>query len=103
LPGRWRDLPERFGDHQAVKCCYYRWIGRGALDKFLEALSTETDLEWLMSDSTIARAHLHAAGAWIAQINIWRAGNKVRRMTANSRRYEPACQPVLHGHRLAVA
>jgi hypothetical protein len=75
----------------------------GALDKFLDALSTEAGLEWLISDPTIARTHQHAAGARIAQINIWRAGNKVRRMTANSRRYEPACQPVLHGHRLAVA
>ena len=65
--GRWRDLPERFGDHQAVKRRYYRWIERGALDKFLEALTTEADLEWLMIDSTIVRAHQHAAGARIAK------------------------------------
>lgn len=63
--GRWRDLPERFGDHQAVKRRYYRWIERGALDKFLAALTT--DLEWLMIDSTIVRAHQHAAGARIAK------------------------------------
>ena len=25
--GRWRDLPERFGDYQSVKRRYYRWIG----------------------------------------------------------------------------
>ena len=30
--GRWRDLPERLGDHRAVKRRYYRWIQRGALD-----------------------------------------------------------------------
>ncbi len=65
--GRWRDLPERFGDHQAVKRRYYRWIERGALDAFLQALTTEADLEWLMIDSTIIRAHQHAAGARIAK------------------------------------
>jgi putative transposase len=45
-----------FGDHQAVKRRYYRWIERGALDRFLAALTTEADLEWLMIDSTIVRA-----------------------------------------------
>jgi transposase len=65
--GRWRDLPERLGDHQAVKRRYYRWIERGALDKFLEALTMEADLEWLMIDSTIVRAHQHGAGARISK------------------------------------
>ncbi len=63
--GRWRDLPERFGNHQAVIRRYYRWTERGALDKFLAAITTEADLEWLMIDSTIVRAHQHAAGARI--------------------------------------
>jgi transposase len=65
--GRWRDLPESFGDHQAVKRRYYRWIERGALDKFLAALTTEADLEWLMIDSTIARVNQHAADARISK------------------------------------
>ena len=60
---RWRDLPERFGDHGAVKRRYYRWIERGVLDGMLAALAREADLEWLMIDSTIVRAHQHAAGA----------------------------------------
>jgi hypothetical protein len=33
------------------------------LDIILEALAREADLEWLMIDSTIVRAHQHAAGA----------------------------------------
>ena len=61
--GRWRDLPPRLGDHRAVKRRYYRWIERGALDGMLAALAAEPDLEWLMLDSTIVRAHQHAAGA----------------------------------------
>jgi transposase len=61
--GRWRDLPERLGDYRSVKRRYYRWIEMGVLDNILCALSREADLEWLMIDSTIVRAHQHAAGA----------------------------------------
>lgn len=61
--GRWRDLPERFGDYQTVKRRYYRWIEMGVIDAILTALAREADLEWLMIDSTIVRAHQHAAGA----------------------------------------
>jgi hypothetical protein len=35
----------------------------GVLDAVLAALAREADLEWLMIDSTIVRAHQHAAGA----------------------------------------
>lgn len=61
--GRWRDLPERFGTYQSVKRRYYRWIEMGVLDEMLAALAREADLEWLMIDSTIVRAHSQAAGA----------------------------------------
>ena len=61
--GRWRDLPERFGGYQSVKRRYYRWIEMGVLDQILAAFAREADLEWLMIDSTIVRAHQHAAGA----------------------------------------
>ena len=37
--------------------------GMGVLDAVLTALAREADLEWLMIDSTIVRAHQHAAGA----------------------------------------
>ena len=42
---RWRDLPDEFGDYEAVKRRYYRWIERGVLDEVLAALSREADLE----------------------------------------------------------
>ena len=61
--GRWRDLPERLGDYDTVKRRYYRWIQMGVLDAILAALAREADLEWLMIDSTIVRAHQQAAGA----------------------------------------
>ena len=46
-----------------MKRRYYRWIEMGVLDAMLAALSREADLEWLMIDSTIVRAHQHATGA----------------------------------------
>ena len=62
--GRWRDLPaERFGPYQTVKRRYYRWVENGALDRLFEAVSREPDLEWLMIDATIIRAHQRSAGA----------------------------------------
>ena len=53
---RWRDLPERHGDYQAVKRRYYRWVERDALGGFLAVLAADSDLEWLMIDSTIVPA-----------------------------------------------
>jgi transposase len=61
--GRWRVLPERLSDYRSVKRRYYRWIEMGVLDDMLAVLAREADLEWLMIDSTIVRAHQHAAGA----------------------------------------
>jgi transposase len=60
---RWRDLPQQLGDYETVKRRYYRWIEMGVLDEILAALAREADLEWLMIDSTIIRAHQHSAGA----------------------------------------
>jgi transposase len=59
----WRDLPEQVGDYETVKRRYYRWIEMGVLDGILAALTREADLEWLMIDPTIVRAHRYAAGA----------------------------------------
>ncbi len=61
--GRWKDLPERFGKVSTVKQRYYDWIERGVFADIFQALSGEADMEWLMVDSTIVRAHQHAAGA----------------------------------------
>lgn len=61
--GRWKDLPPHLGDYRSVKRRYYRWIGMGVLDTMLAALCREADLEWLMLDSTVVRAHAQAAGA----------------------------------------
>ncbi|CAH1663987.1 transposase [Hyphomicrobiales bacterium] len=61
--GRWRDLPESYGDHQTVKRHYYRWIEMGVLDRLFEALAQEADLDWVCVGSTSIRAQPQSAGA----------------------------------------
>ena len=55
--------PTRLGDHRAVRRRYDRWIERGVLDAMLAALSADADLDQLLLDAAIVRAHQHAAGA----------------------------------------
>ena len=58
----WRDLPERFGPWNSVFKRFDRWSKTGVWQRVFEALQ-DLDLEWLMVDATIIRAHVHAAGA----------------------------------------
>jgi transposase len=59
----WRDLPVRFDKWNSVFKRYNRWCKRGVWPRVLEALGGDADLEHLLLDSTIVRAHQHAAGA----------------------------------------
>jgi len=59
----WRDLPERFGDWKKVHTRFGRWAKTGVWAKLFQHLAGEADNEWAMIDSTIVRAHQHAAGA----------------------------------------
>jgi transposase len=58
----WRDLPERFGNWNSVWRRFSRWSAKGVWARVLEVLA-DADLEWLVLDSTVVRAHPHAAGA----------------------------------------
>lgn len=58
----WRDLPERFGHWNAVWRRFDRWSRSGVWVKVFEALQ-DPDVEWLILDSTVVRAHPSAAGA----------------------------------------
>lgn len=59
----WRDLPERFGDGQAVHRRFSRWAASGVWERVFQALSVDADNEYAMLDATIVRAHQHSAGA----------------------------------------
>lgn len=59
----WRDLPERFGDFRVIHTRHTRWSRRGVWKRVFERLAEDPDNEYAMIDSTIVRAHQHAAGA----------------------------------------
>lgn len=59
----WRELPDRFGAWNTVFQGYNRWSNAGIWERVFRALSSDPDLEYVMIDSTIVRAHQHAAGA----------------------------------------
>lgn len=64
----WRDLPARFGPWKTVYQRKRRWALDGTWARVCDALRTDCDAEegddWTLGlDSTVVRAHQHAAGA----------------------------------------
>jgi transposase len=64
----WRDLPESYGPWQTCYGRFTRWSRDGTWDRLLTHTQTKSDavgqVGWEVSvDSTVARAHQHAAGA----------------------------------------
>ncbi|GAB3209502.1 hypothetical protein GCM10027294_24150 [Marinactinospora endophytica] len=64
----WRDVPERYGSWATLHTRFRRWAKDGTFERTLRAAQARADAagdtEWLVSvDSTIVRAHQHAAGA----------------------------------------
>ena len=62
---RWRALPQAFGHWMVVFMRYKRWVDRGTLWKILMRLQKTGALQVNITfmDSSIIRAHRHAAGA----------------------------------------
>ena len=65
----WRDLPPHYGNWKTVYNRHRRWSGDGTWRMVLDSLRVDCDLvddagELMVSvDSTVIRAHHHAAGA----------------------------------------
>lgn len=59
----WRDLPQEFGSWNTVYQRFARWSKSGVWQRVFEQLAAEADFEEVFVDSTIVRAHQHAAGA----------------------------------------
>ncbi|WP_420798465.1 IS5 family transposase [Paraburkholderia hospita] len=59
----WRDLPAEFGRWHTVYIRFSRWRSKGVWQRVVNALAGETEIEHVLIDSTIVRAHQHSAGA----------------------------------------
>ena len=58
----WRDLPARYGPYTTVYNRYNRWAKQGVWLRIFEALAERSPGSLHLIDSSIVRAHQHAAG-----------------------------------------
>ncbi len=63
VPEHHRDLPKEFGNWNSVFQRFRRWAKKDVWKSLFNALVEYPDLEYLIINSTIVRAHQHAAGA----------------------------------------
>ena len=64
----WRDVPDRYGPWKTCHERLRRWSADGTWDRILDEVVVRDDavgaVAWVLSvDSTVVRAHQHAAGA----------------------------------------
>ena len=81
----WRDLPPAYGSWHTVSSRFYRWQHSGVWARLLATLQRQADhqghVDWSVHflDSTVVRAHQHAAGA--------RGARRAKRWAAVSLRF----------------
>jgi transposase len=90
----WRALPERYGSWKTVSSRFYRWqragMWAGILAELQRQADAKGDVDWSLHfvDSTVVRAHQHAAGVkgGILMLRHWdaAAAGTARRFTSVS-------------------
>jgi len=60
---QWRLLPDEYGQWNTVYKRFARWSHQNVFEQLFDFCAKETDLNHLMIDSTIVRAHASSAGA----------------------------------------
>ena len=58
----WRDLPERYGPYTSAYNRFNRWAKAGVWLKVFECLAARSPQSMQFIDSSVVRAHQHAAG-----------------------------------------
>lgn len=59
----WRDLPSELGEWNSTYQRFARWSNKGVWQRVFAELAKDADFEEVFLDTTIIRAHQHAAGA----------------------------------------
>ncbi|WP_394854482.1 IS5 family transposase [Streptomyces albogriseolus] len=92
---QWRDLPERFGPWKTVYERHRLRSADGTWERLLQqvqaAADAEGEIDWDISvDSTIVRAHQHAAGARRTAASVCLKGGRRARTSGRNSLAEPA-------------
>jgi len=64
---QWRELPRDYGRWNSIFKRFNAWSKKGILEKLFTFFSKDSDLEYVMIDATIVRAHACSAGYGIQE------------------------------------